>query len=192
MSITIDNITGEIISLAVAVQSYDCASTVRTEQGQVIIAGFKGLDYAQFTAQQSGIVAHLVSAKLSDNQESAKRMLLRTLENLGIEKPKAIGAASTKADKREAAKADNAKLVEKAGITAESTAEEILQKAGRAVGAQQTALVQAAVVKSKADAKAESVAFTALKAELCKAIKACSDKASVAACCAKGNKQFGK
>lgn len=171
MSITIDNITGEIISLAIAVQSYDCASTVRTEQGQVIIAGFKGLDYAQFTAQQSGIVAHLVSAKLSDNTESAKRMLLRTLENLGIEKPKAEGAASDKAVKRETAKAEAIKLVEKAGITADSTAEEILAKAGKAVGVQQAALVQAAVVKSKADSKAESVAFTALRADTAKAIK---------------------
>lgn len=179
MTVTIDNTTGEIISLAVAVQSYDCASTVRTEQGQVIIAGFKGLDYAQFVAQQAGIVSHLVSAKLSDNQESAKRMLQRTLENLGIEKPKAEGTASTKANKREAAKADAVKLVEKAGVTADSTAEEILAKAGKAVGAQQAALVQAAVVKSKADAKAESVAFTALKADTCKAVKL-TDSATLA------------
>ena len=160
-----------IETLAVAVQSYDCASTVRTEQGQIIIAGFKGLNYVAFTAQQAGIVSHLVSAKLSDNTESAKRMLLRTLENLGIEKPKAEGAASDKATKRESAKAEAVKLVEKAGVTAESTAEEILAKAGKAVGAQQAALVQAAVVKSKADAKAESVAFTALKDETAKAVK---------------------
>jgi len=179
MSITIDNSTGEIIALAIAVQSYDCASTVRTEQGQVIIAGFKGLDYVAFTAQQAGIVSHLVSAKLSDNAESAKRMLLRTLDNLGIEKPKAEGAASTKADKREAAKAEAVELVKKAGITDKSTAEEILQKAGKAVGAQQTALVQAAVVKSKADAKAESVAFTALKDETAKAVKL-TDSATLA------------
>jgi hypothetical protein len=181
-----------IVNLAIAVQSYDSANTIRTEAGQLIIAGFKGLDFVAFTAQQSAIVAELVSAKLSDNQESAKRMLLRTMDGLGIEKPKAEGAASDKAVKRETAKAEAIKLVEKAGITANSTAEEILAKAGKAVGAQQIALQEAAMVKSKADIKSESVAFTALKAELCKAIRACSDKASVAACCAKGSKQFGK
>ena len=179
MSITIDNTTGEIISLAVAVQSYDCASTVRTEQGQVIIAGFKGLDYAQFTAQQSGIVTHLVSAKLSDNQESAKRMLQRTLENLGIEKPKAEGAASAKATKRETAKADAIKLVKQAGITEKSTAKEILEKAGKAVGAQQKALTDAAIVKNKETEKAASVAFTALKDETAKAVKL-TDSATLA------------
>ena len=176
-----------IVNLAVAVQSYDCANTIRTEAGQLIIAGFKGLDYVAFTAQQSAIVVELVNAKLSDNTESAKRMLLRTMEGLGIEKPKAEGAASTKADKRESAKAEAVKLIEKAGITADSTAEEILAKAGKAVGAQQAALVQAAVVKSKADAKAESVAFTAEKDTLAKAMKACTDKALIA----KGNKLFG-
>jgi hypothetical protein len=152
---------------------------VRTEQGQVIIAGFKGLDYAQFTAQQSGIVAHLVSAKLSDNAESAKRMLQRTLENLG-EKPKAEGKASAdKQAKRETAKLETAKLVESAGITADSTAEEILAVAGKSTGAQQLALQQAAIVKSKEAVKAASVAFTALKAETCKAVKL-ADAATVA------------
>ena len=191
MSITIDNTTGEIISLAIAVQAYDSASSIRTENGTAIIAGFKGLDFVAFTAQQSAIVAHLVSAKLSDNQESAKRMLQRTLENLGIEKPKAEGAASDKATKRESAKADAVKLVKQAGITEKSTAKEILEKAVKATGAQQKALTDAATVKNKIDEKAVAKAFTALKAELCKAIKACSDKASVAQCCANGSKQFG-
>ena len=175
MSITIDNTTGEIISLAVAVQSYDCASTVRTEQGQVIIAGFKGLDYAQFTAQQAGIVSHLVSAKLSDNTESAKRMLQRTLENLGIEKPKAEGAASTKADKREAAKADAVKLVKQAGVTDKSTAKDILALAAKATGAVQQALTGAASVKNKETEKAVSKAKTVRKAAMCKALKLCDD-----------------
>jgi len=160
-----------IQNLAIAVQTYDAANAARTESGQIIIAGFKGLDYAQFTEQQSAIVTHLVSAKLSDNTESAKRMLQRTLENLGIEKPKSVGASADKQASREAVKLETAKLVESAGITAESTAEEILQKAGKATGAAQAALVQAAMVKSKADAKAESVAFTALKAETAKAVK---------------------
>jgi hypothetical protein len=99
------------------------------------------------------------------------RLAKRINEAFGLDKPKAEGAASTKADKREAAKAESVKLIEKAGITADSTAEQILAKAGKAVGAQQAALVQAAVVKSKADAKAESVAFTALKDETAKAVK---------------------
>ena len=176
-----------IETLAVAVQSYDCASTVRTEQGQIIIAGFKGLDYAQFVAQQAGIVSHLVSAKLSDNTESAKRMLLRTLENLGIEKPKAEGAASAKATKRETAKADAVKLVKQAGITEKSTAKEILEKAGKAVGAQQKALTDAAILRNKETEKAASVAFTAEKDTLAKAMKACTDKTLIA----KGNKLFG-
>ena len=187
MSVTIDNATGEIISLAVAVQTYDNANTTRTESGQIIIAGFKGLDFAQFTAQQSAIVAHLVSAKLSDNAESAKRMVQRTLENLGIEKPKAEGASSEKQAKREAVKAEALKLVSDSGITADSTAEQILAKAGKATGAAQAALVEAAVVKSKADAKADSVAFTARKAALSKAMKACVDNAKVE----KGCKLFG-
>jgi len=179
MSVTIDNVTGKIIDLATAVQAYDAANAARTEQGQIIIAGFKNLDFAAFTAQQASIVTQLVSAKLSDNQESAKRMLQRVIENLGIEKPKAIGASSDKQATREVAKVEATKLVESAGITADSTAEEILQKAGKAVGAQQAALVQAAVVKSKADAKADSVAFTALKAETCKAVKS-ADAATIA------------
>ena len=107
------------------------------------------------------------------------RLAKRMNEAYGLDKPKAEGTASTKADKREAAKAEAVKLVEKAGITADSTAEEILAKAGKAVGAQQTALVQAAVVKSKADAKAESVAFTALKDETAKAVKL-TDSATLA------------
>ena len=160
-----------IINLAVAVQAYDSASTVRTEQGQLIIAGFKGLDFGAFCEQSTAIMMHLVSAKLSDNAESAKRMVQRTLENLGIEKPKAPGASADKQVKREASKLEIAKLVLDSGITAESTAEQILAIAGKATGAKQAALVQAAVVKSKADAKADSVAFTALKSETCKAVK---------------------
>jgi hypothetical protein len=174
MSITIDNATGKIIGLATAVQAYDAANAARTEQGQIIIAGFKGLDFAAFSAQQVNIVAQLVSAKLSDNQESAKRMLQRVIENLGIEKPKAIGASSDKQASREAAKLETAKLVAGCGITEKSTAEEILVKAGKVTGAAQSALVEAAMVKSKADAKAESVAFTALKSDTCKAVKLAS------------------
>ena len=174
MSITIDNTTGEIISLAIAVQAYDSASSIRTENGTAIIAGFKGLDFVAFTAQQAGIVAELVSAKLSDNQESAKRMLQRTLGNLGIEKPKATGAASAKADKRESAKAEAVKLVEKAGITAKSTAKEILEKAGKATGAQQKALTDAAILRNKEAEKAASKAFTAIIADTAKALKAAS------------------
>ena len=168
-----------IVNLAVAVQAYDTASSIRTENGTAIIAGFKGLDFVAFTAQQSAIVAELVSAKLSDNADSAKRMLQRTLENLGVEKPKAEGASGEKAVKREAAKAESIKLVKQAGITDKSTAEQILAKAGKAVGAQQAALVAAAVVKSKADAKVESVAFTALKDETAKAVKL-ADSATLA------------
>ena len=171
MSVTIDNATGKIIDLAVAVQAYDSASAIRTENGTAIIAGFKGLDFAAFSAQQSAIIAQLVSAKLSDNAESAKRMLQRTIDNLGIEKPKAPGASAEKQAKRETEKLETAKLVESAGITEKSTAEEILQIAGKSTGAKQAALVQAAVVKSKADAKADAVAFTALKNETAKAIK---------------------
>ena len=168
-----------IVNLAVAVQAYDNANTTRTESGQIIIAGFKGLDFGAFCEQATAIMMHLVSAKLSDNAESAKRMLQRTLENLGIEKPKAPGASAEKQAKRETAKLETAKLVESAGITAESTAEEILQKAGKVTGAVQAALVQAAVVKSKADAKVDSVAFTALKNETVKALKL-ADAATIA------------
>ena len=168
-----------ISNLAVAVQAYDAANATRTEQGQFIIAGFKGLDFEAFGAQQVSIVAQLVSAKLSDNQESAKRMLQRVLENLEIEKPKAAGASAEKQAKREAAKVETAKLVTQAGITADSTAEEILAIAGKSTGAKQAALVEAAMVKSKADSKAESVAFTALKTETCKAVKS-ADSATIA------------
>ena len=160
-----------IVNLAVAVQAYDSATAIRTEQGQLIIAGFKGLDFAAFSAQQAAIVVQLVSAKLSDNQESAKRMTQRTLDNLGIEKPKALGASAEKQASREVAKLETAKLVSQAGITADSTAEEILEKAVKATGAQQRALTDAATVKGKADEKAAAVAFTALKNETVKALK---------------------
>lgn len=160
-----------IVKLAVAVQAFDAANATRTEQGQYIIAGFKGLDYLAFGTQQAAIISQLVSVKLSDNQESAKRMVQRTLENLGIERPKAAGASAEKQASREAVKLEATKLVESAGITADSTAEQILQVAGKATGAAQTALVEAAMVKSKADAKADAVAFTALKNETCKAMK---------------------
>ena len=177
-----------IVTLAVAVQAYDCANTIRTENGTAILAAFKGLDYLAFGVLQNVVIAQLVTAKLSDNADSAKRMVQRVIENLGIEKPKAEGKASAeKQAKRETAKLETAKLVESAGITADSTAEQILQIAGKATGAKQAALVQAAVVKSKADAKAESVAFTAEKNALAKAIKECTDKALIA----KGNKLFG-
>jgi len=176
-----------VSNLAVAVQKYDAANAARTEQGQIIIAGFKGLDYAAFTTQQVSIVAQLVSAKLSDNTESAKRMLQRVIENLGIEKPKAPGESSDKQVKRESAKLETAKLVADCGITVDSTAEEILAKAGKATGAQQIALQEAAILKSKETVKADSVAFTAEKNALAKAMKACTDKALIA----KGNKLFG-
>ena len=163
-----------IVNLAVAVQSYDSANTIRTEAGQLIIAGFKGLDFVAFTAQQSAIVAELVTAKLSDNMDSAKRMLLRTMEGLGIEKPKAEGAASAKADKRESAKAEAVKLVTAAGVTEKSTAQEILALAGKATGVAQQALTNAAMLKSKIDEKAVAKAFTALIADTAKALKAAS------------------
>ena len=185
MSITIDNTTGEVTIEQLAIDIYDCDTAVLG--GSRLVAAFKGLDYAQFTTKQKELIAQLIVAKLSANPEAAATMFLRVTGNLGIVKPKAAGEASVKADKRESAKAEAVKLVEKAGVTADSTAEEILAKAGKAVGAQQTALVQAAVVKSKADAKAESVAFTAEKDTLAKAIKACTDKALIA----KGNKLFG-
>ena len=168
-----------IVNLAVAVQSYDSANTIRTEAGQLIIAGFKGLDFVAFTAQQSAIVAELVTAKLSDNMDSAKRMLLRTMEGLGIEKPKAEGAASAKADKRESAKAEAVKLVTAAGVTEKSTAQEILALAGKATGVAQQALTNAAMLKSKIDEKATAKAFTALKDETAKAVKL-TDSATLA------------
>lgn len=171
--------TMSVTNLAVAVQAYDAANATRTEQGQFIIAGFKGLDFGAFCEQSTAIMMHLVSAKLSDNAESAKRMVQRVLENLGIEKPKAPGASAEKQASREAVKAETAKLVSDSGITAESTAEQILAIAGKATGAKQAALVQAAMVKSKADAKADSVAFTALKSETCKALKL-ADAATIA------------
>ena len=120
------------------------------------------------------------------------RLAKRMNDAYGLDKPKAEGAASDKATKRESAKAEAVKLVTAAGVTEKSTAQEILAMAGKATGVAQQALTNAAMLKSKIDEKATAKAFTALKAELCKAIKACSDKASVAACCAKGNKQFGK
>ena len=176
-TVTIDNATGEVTIEQLAIDIYDCDTAVLG--GSRLVAAFKGLDFVAFTTKQKELITQLVTAKLSANPESAATMFLRVTGNLGIVKPKAEGAASTKADKRESAKAEAVKLIEKAGVTAESTAEEILQKAGKAVGAQQAALVQAAVVKSKADSKAESVAFTALKAETAKAIKL-ADAATIA------------
>ena len=187
MSATIDNATGKVIDLALAVHTYDSANTIRTESGQLIITGFKGLDYVAFGTQQSAIIAQLVSAKLSDNPDSAKRMTQRTLENLGVERPKALGASADKQAKRETEKLETAKLVSDSGITADSTAEEILAIAGKSTGAKQLALQQAAILKSKEAVKAEAVAFTARKVALSKAMKACIDNATVE----KGCKLFG-
>ena len=117
-----------------------------------------------------------------------ERITKRICEAYGLDKPKSEAKVSVdKQASREASKLEAAKLVSDSGITADSTAEQILAVAGKATGAKQAALVQAAVVKSKADAKADSVAFTARKAALAKAMKACADNATVE----KGCKLFG-
>lgn len=103
------------------------------------------------------------------------RLAKRMNEAFGLSKPKAEGAASTKADKREAAKADSAKLVKQAGVTEKSTARDILALAGKATGAQQKALTDAAIVKNKETEKAVSKAKTVRKAAMCKALKLCND-----------------
>jgi hypothetical protein len=109
-----------------------------------------------------------------------ERIAKRMCEAYGLGKPKSEAKVSVdKQVKREAVKLEASKLVESAGITENSTAEEILAVAGKSTGAKQAALVQAAVVKSKADAKADSVAFTALKAETCKAVKS-ADSVTIA------------
>jgi hypothetical protein len=83
-------------------------------------------------------------------------------------------------------KLETAKLITAAGVTEKSTAQEILALAGKATGVAQQALTNAAMLKSKESEKATAKAFTAEKATLCKAIKACTDKALIA----KGNKLF--
>ena len=185
---TIDNATGEVTVEQLAIDIYDCDTAVLG--GSRLVAAFKGLDFVAFTTKQKEIIAQLVSAKLSANPEAAATMFLRVTGNLGIVKPKAKGAASDKADKRGAAKAESVKLVTAAGVTEKSTAQEILTLAGKATGVAQQALTNAAMLKSKVDEKAVAKAFTAEKAAFCKTIKACSTKAEVAACCAKGSKQF--
>ena len=185
MSATIDNATGEVTIEQLAIDIYDCDTAVRG--GSRLVAVFKGLDFVAFTAKQKELIAQLVLAKLSANTDAASTMFTRVTGNLGIVKPKAAGASAEKQAKRETAKLETAKLVESAGITADNTAEEILQKAVKATGAQQRALTDAAIVKGKADEKADAVAFTAEKNALAKAMKACTDKALIA----KGNKLFG-
>ena len=103
-----------------------------------------------------------------------ERITKRMCEAYGLGKPKSEAKVSAeKQASRESAKLESAKLVESAGITADSTTEEILQKAGKVTGAQQRALTDAAIVKGKADEKAASVARTARKAAMCKALKLC-------------------
>jgi len=109
-----------------------------------------------------------------------ERITKRMCEAYGLGKPKSETVASAeKQAKRESAKAEAVKLVADSGITEKSTAEEILAKAGKTTGAAQRALTDAAIMKNKADAKAESVAFTALKSETAKAVKS-ADAATIA------------
>ena len=186
MSITIDNTTGEVTIEQLAIDIYDCDTAVLG--GSRLVAAFKGLDFVAFTAKQKELIAQLVTAKLSANPEAAATMFLRVTGNLGIVKPKSESKVSVdKAEKRETAKADAVKLVKQAGVTAKSTAKDILALAGKATGAQQKALTDAAILRNKETEKAESVAFTAEKNALAKAMKACTDKALIA----KGNKLFG-
>tara|TARA_R110000823_G_C15749363_1_gene481725 strand:+ start:79 stop:645 length:567 start_codon:yes stop_codon:yes gene_type:complete len=172
-TVTIDNATGEVTIEQLAIDIYDCDTAVLG--GSRLVAAFKGLDFVAFTAKQKELITQLVTAKLSANPEAAATMFLRVTGNLGIVKPKATGEASVKADKRELAKTEFVKLIEKAGVTAESTAKEILALAGKATGAVQQALTNAAIVKNKETEKAVSKAKTARKAEMCKALKLCDD-----------------
>lgn len=172
MSITIDNITGEVTVEQLAIDIYDCDTAVLG--GSRLVAAFKGLDFVAFTTKQKELITQLVTAKLSANPESAATMFLRVTGNLGIVKPKATGAASDKADKRESAKAEALKLVKQAGVTEKSTAKEILAKAGKAVGAQQKALTDAAILRNKESEKEASKAFTAIIADTAKALKLAS------------------
>ena len=173
MSITIDNTTGEVTIEQLAIDIYDCDTAVLG--GSRLVAAFKGLDFVAFTAKQKELIAQLVAAKLSANPEAAATMFLRVTGNLGIVKPKSESKVSVdKAAKRETVKAEAMKLVEKAGVTAESTAQEILAMAGKATGVAQQALTNAAMLKSKIDEKAVAKAFTALIADTAKALKAAS------------------
>ena len=103
------------------------------------------------------------------------RLAKRMNEAYGLDKPKAEGAASAKADKRESAKAEAVELVKKAGITEKSTAKEILALAGKATGAVQKALTDAAILRNKETEKAVSKAKTARKTAMWKALKLCDD-----------------
>jgi len=101
-----------------------------------------------------------------------ERITKRMCETYGLGKPKSEAKVSVdKQASREAVKLETAKLVSDSGITAESTAEEILAVAGKSTGAKQLALQQAAILKSKEAVKADAVAFTALKSDTCKAVK---------------------
>jgi len=134
--------------------------------------------FAHWEVVRSDFTAAYQTAKKCNPLAAGKgweRITKRMCEAYGLGKPKSEAKVSVdKQAKRESAKLESAKLVEKAGITADSTAEQILAKAGKVTGAVQAALVQAAVVKSKADSKVESKAFTAIIAETAKALKLAS------------------
>ena len=114
-----------------AFYSYDCARQSIVDDGKAITGAFQfeGITFDIFMERKKAVVELLVVEKLSANAESAKKMIERTLSELGIESPKATTeSAVVKSAQREAAKAEIAAI---AKLHEGKSAEELLQIAGK-------------------------------------------------------------
>ena len=165
-------------SAAQAVYTYDLAKQTIVEEGQVITSAFQyaGITYEVFMERKKEVISMLVTEQLSSNAESAKKMIERTLSELGIESPKSINAAAVKKDaQREKAKAE-AEAFEKAN--AGKSISQLFEdsKAALELGNPKLATALNTLAIGKGDEKAKAVkAATQAKA---KAVKAAIGKAT--------------
>jgi colicin import membrane protein len=136
---------------AQAIYTYDLAKQTIVDEGKAILAAFQfeGITYEQFIERKKAVVELLVSEKLSANADSAKKMIERTLSELGVESPKATNASAVSKSAQRAAKEAEAEALAK--LHEGKSAEEILQIAGKSDAKTQKILSTIAI--SLTDAK---------------------------------------
>jgi colicin import membrane protein len=153
----------EVKEITNAFYSFDCARQSIIDDGKAITAAFQfeGITYEVFIERKKAVIEMLVSEKLSANADSAKKMIERTLSELGIESPKATSeSAVVKSAQREKVKAEVSAI---AKLHEGKSAEEILQIAGKSDA--KTQKVLSAIALNLTDA-AENETKKALKARV--------------------------
>ena len=141
----------EVKEITNAFYSYDCARQSIVDDGKAITGAFQfeGITYEQFIERKKAVIESLVVEKLSSNPDSAKKMIERTLSELGIESPKATTeSAVVKSAQREQKKAEIEAL---AKLHEGKSAEELLQIAGKSDA--KTQKVLSAIAINLTDAK---------------------------------------